>query len=145
MYEEALRSFAQVKAGDLRVKSFEKGVKVAKGDFYPVLSFGANFGSSYSSAATSSIPGATVETPTGDYVKISNQQFDVLSQQQNFTYSKLSYGNQLNNNRGSFYGFSLNVPLFNNFRVRNQVKIASLGLKNSSLENANIKRVLRQI
>jgi outer membrane protein len=68
----------------------------------------------------------------------------VLRQEQNFTSSKLSYGNQLNNNRGSFYGFSLQVPLFNNFRVRNQVKIASLGLKNSTLENANIKRVLRQ-
>lgn len=144
VYAEALRSFAQVKAGDLRVKSFEKGVKVAKGDYYPVLSFGANFGSSYSSAATSSIPGSVVEVPTGEYVKISNQQFDVLTQQQNFSSSKLSYGNQLNNNRGSFYGFSLQVPLFNNFRVRNQVKLASLSLKNSTLENANIKRLLRQ-
>jgi outer membrane protein len=38
VYEEALRNFAQVKAGDLRVKSFEKGVKVARGDYYPVLS-----------------------------------------------------------------------------------------------------------
>ncbi|MDX2047878.1 MAG: TolC family protein, partial [Chitinophagaceae bacterium] len=42
------------------------------------------------------------------------------------------------------YGFSLQLPLFNNFFTRNQVKISKIILKNAELENANIKLLLRQ-
>jgi outer membrane protein len=144
VYQEALRQFAAVKATDLRVKSFQKSVNIARGGYFPVLSFGANIGSNYSSAATTGVPGTIVETNTGQYVKINNVQYEVLRQEQNFSFKKIGYRDQLDNNLGNSYGFNLRVPIFNNFFVRNQVRLASINLKNSELENQNIKLTLRQ-
>ncbi len=144
VYQQSIQNFAQVKATDLRVKSLEKAVKVAKGNYFPILSFGANVNSSYSSAALKEIPGTKTEVPTGNYVRIASLQYDVLQQQQSFTFSKLGYGKQFNDNLGNSYGFNLQLPIFNNFRVRNQVKLADINRKNAELENSNIKLLLRQ-
>ncbi len=144
VYQQSLENFAQVKAADLRVKSSEKAIKVAKGNYSPTLSFGGNINSSYSSAALQTIPGSKTETATGDYVKINNIQYDVLQQAQIFSYKKLGYGKQFNDNLGKSYGFSLQIPVFNNFQTRNQVKLANINLKDAELENANIKMTLRQ-
>lgn len=144
VYQSSLTGFAAVKATDLRVKSLEKAVSVAKGAYFPVLSFGANIGSNYSSAAQTAIPGAVVESATGQYVRIGATQYDVLKQDQQFSFKKIGYGDQIDNNLGKSYGFSLRVPLFNNLRVRNQVKLANINLQNAKLQNENIKLTLRQ-
>lgn len=144
VYRESLETFAQVKAGVFREKSLTYGVKVARGAFFPTLSFGANLGSSYSSAAMSAIPGATVENATGTYVRINNVEYNVLREDQTYSFKKIAYGKQLDNNLGNFYGFNLRVPLFNNLRVRNQVKLATINLRNAELQNENIRLLLRQ-
>ena len=144
VYQQSLENFAQVKAADLRVKSSEKSIKVAKGNYYPTLSFGANINSSYSSAALQAIPGSKTETVTGDYVKINNTQYDVLQLSQSFSFKKPGYGTQFNDNLGKSYGFSVQIPVFNNFQTRNQVKLANINLKDAELANANVKMILRQ-
>ena len=40
-------SLPQVEAGKIKIRSAEYGLKVARSDLYPTLSFGAFFGSSY--------------------------------------------------------------------------------------------------
>jgi outer membrane protein len=144
IYQTALNDFAAVQATNLRVKSFDKQVKVAQSRFFPTLSFGANIGSNYSSAALQSIPGAVVEANTGQYVKVNGSQYDVFRQDQNFSFSKVKYFKQIDNNLGNYYGFQLQVPLFNQLSVRNQVKVAKIDLKNAQLENASIKLTLQQ-
>lgn len=144
IYQGALGGFAAIKATDLRVKSFEKAVSVTRGRYFPTLSFGANIGSNYSSAAKQGTPGAVFESNTGQYVKINNVQYDVFVEDRQMSFSKIGYRTQLDNNLGKSYGFSLNVPIFNNLFVRNQVKLANLNLKNAQLENDNIKLTLRQ-
>lgn len=144
IYQQSLENFAQIKATDLRVKSLERAVKVAKGNFYPTLTFGANLSSSYSSAALLPIPGATNEVGTGSYVKINGAQYNVLKLDQSFSFKKIGYGKQFNDNLGNSYGFNLQIPVFNNLRTRNQVKLAAINLKDAELENANTKLVLRQ-
>jgi len=144
IYLQALKDFAQVKATDYRVKSLEKGVKVAQSNYFPTVSFGANIFSSYSSAAMQGTPGSTVEAKTGEYITVNNTRYDVMKQDQNFSFSKIGYGKQLDNNLGTYIGFNVQVPVFNNFRVRNQVRLARISLKNAELENANIKYQLRQ-
>lgn len=144
IYQTALTDFAAIKATDLRVKSFDKQVKVAQSRFFPTLSFGANIGSNYSSAALQSIPGAVVEANTGQYVRVNGTQYDVFKQDQNFSFKKVNYFRQIDNNLGNYYGFQLQVPLFNQFFVRNQVKSAKIDLKNVQLENESIKLTLRQ-
>jgi outer membrane protein len=144
IYEESLEKFAQVKAAELRVRSAEKNVKVQQGGFYPRIGFGASLNTNYSSAANTQIPGAFSEVATGDYVRFNNTQVDVLTQQQSFTTQKISYGKQLDNNLGRYFGFNAQIPLFNNLRNVNNVKLARLNLKNATLENDRTLQILRQ-
>lgn len=142
--ESSLENLALVKANDLKIKSAEKTVRAASGNFYPTLSFNANMGSSYSSLARSLSATGQTEIATGDYVIINSAQNPVLRRQQNYATSKIGYTTQLDNNRGTFAGFNLSIPLFNNFRVRNQVKLARIDKKNTELQSAITKLQLKQ-
>lgn len=51
IYEVALKNLALVKAADYRIKSASQAVKVARGQLYPTLNFGANASTRYSSVA----------------------------------------------------------------------------------------------
>ncbi len=144
VYAEAMEKFAQVRATAMRMKSAEKGVKVQRGAYYPFIGFGASLSSNYSSAASNPVPGAISEVPTGDYVRINNTQLDVLRQQQDFTSESIKYGKQLDNNLGRFFGFNAQVPLFNNLRTRNNVRLAKIDLKDAELEYARTLQLLRQ-
>jgi outer membrane protein len=144
VYNTSLQQLALVKAGEFRIKSFEKAVKVAQGGFYPVVGLQGNLYSSYSSLAETLTPTTITESQTGSYVIINGNQNPVLRQQQNFSSAKTGYGTQLNNNLGTFVGINMQVPLFNNFQSRNRVKLAKLDLKNSVLEFSNTKLQLKQ-
>lgn len=64
------------------------------------------------------------------------------------TYTSLnttdSYKSQLNHNRGTFFGFGLDIPIFNGLYARNRVKVAKITLKNSELEAQTTKTQLQQ-
>jgi outer membrane protein len=49
---------------------------------------------------------------------------------------------QLKNNAGEYIGLSLNVPIFNRFSVRNQVRNARLNIENQRLTLDNTKKTL---
>jgi outer membrane protein len=51
---------------------------------------------------------------------------------------------QVDNNRYTYLGLSLNVPILNYLRVRNNVRIAKLNLKNAEVLSNNTKLVLQQ-
>lgn len=55
-----------------------------------------------------------------------------------------SFGTQLKNNRSTSLGFSLNIPIFNRFQVRNSVKNAQISLEYSRLEMDKTKVALRK-
>ena len=55
-----------------------------------------------------------------------------------------SFGTQLKNNRSTSLGFSLSIPIFNKFQVRNRVKSAQLALENSRIEVDKTKIALRK-
>lgn len=55
-----------------------------------------------------------------------------------------SFGTQFKNNRSTSLGFSLNIPIFNKFQVRNSVKNAQIALEYSKLEIDKTKLDLRK-
>ena len=55
-----------------------------------------------------------------------------------------AYFNQLNNNISSAFGLTLNVPIFNALRARNDIKRARINLKESTLQNTTVKTELQQ-
>lgn len=52
VFDAATRSLGIIKGADLRVQSAERGIAVAKSNFFPYLSLGGSMGTTYSSAAT---------------------------------------------------------------------------------------------
>jgi outer membrane protein len=144
VYQSSLVNLALVKANEFKIKSAEKTVKVSRSGYYPTLRLGANLGSSYSSLAETFAPTSVTEVQTGSYVIINSNQNPVLRQQQNYSTSKTGYMRQLNNNIGTFAGINMQIPLFNSFQTRNNVKLAKINLANVKFESDNAKLQLKQ-
>ncbi len=144
VYAASVASLAQVKAADFRVKSAEKGVQAAKGAFYPTVSFQGSVGTNYSSVSFTQVPGAVVEQPTGDFVTVDGLKTPVMTSSQQFTTRSIPYNRQFSNNIGTYFGFRVSVPLFNNLAVHTQVRRARLAAKNAAYEADYTRLLLRQ-
>ena len=144
IYQSSLQNFAQIKSNALKVKSAERAVSVSRAGFFPVITLNGNLGSSYSSLAQSLTPTTVTEVQTGSYVVIGGNQNQVLKQQQNYSSYKTAYTKQLNNNLGTFVGINMQIPLFNRFQNKNNVKLATLNFKNTQLESDNARILLKQ-
>lgn len=55
-----------------------------------------------------------------------------------------TYFNQLNNNLSTAIGLSLNIPIFNSLRARNELKKAKINLKDFRFQNKTVKTELQQ-
>ncbi len=134
------------KAVDLRKQSAEQAVKVAKGQLWPTLSFGASASTAYSSVARQNSYINTTYIPTTDSAFVnSTTKYPVYRFQDNFTPStKIGYRDQLDNNIYTSYGFTLNIPFFNNLLQRNRVKQAKITLKNRELVASTTRTQLNQ-
>ncbi len=144
VYQTSLQNFALIKANNLRTKSAEKAISVSRAGFFPLIRLNGNLGSSYSSLAQSLTPTNISEVQTGTYVILNGTQNLVLRQQQNYSSYKTGYTKQLNNNLGTFVGINMQIPLFNSFQTKNNIKIAKITYKNTQLESDNTKLQLQQ-
>ncbi|MEO6188226.1 MAG: TolC family protein [Ginsengibacter sp.] len=144
IYQSALDQFAQVKAVHFRSESSRKNINSIKGQLFPTLLFSANMNTNYSSVATQSFFANTTIVPTGDYVEVSGSQLPVITKRNNFDTRKIQFGDQLKNNKFTTFNLGLMVPLFNGSRVRSQVKLARIDLKNAELVEQNTKNQLQQ-
>jgi outer membrane protein len=110
IFSIALQQLAIIKAADLRTKSAEKAVQAARGNYFPSVGLGGGFYTPYSSTARDSAA------------------------------RKIEYYDQLSNNYRTYVGVGISIPIFNNFRFRNQVAMAKIDLK-----SANYTAQTRQI
>jgi outer membrane protein len=101
IFNIALQQLAIIKAADLRTKSAEKAVQAARGSLYPSIGLGGGFYTPYSSTAR-----------------------DTATQ-------KIGYYDQLSNFYRTYVGIGISIPIFNNFRYRNQVALAKIDLKSA--------------
>jgi outer membrane protein len=144
IYETALEQLAIIKGTDLRKQSAERGVKAAKGNFYPSLYFNGSLNTNYSSVATESVYLNTTNEVTPNYVVISGINNPVISPTKNYNNPKISYSNQFTNNYNPSINLSLRVPIVNSFRARNQVQLAKIALKNAEYVDQTTRIQLKQ-
>ena len=88
-------------------------LKVAQAGYYPKLNFGASYSNGYYHTSMG-----------GEYA------------------DTRSFGDQLKQNGQKIVGFSLSIPLFNRFQVRNSVRSARIGINNQQLMLENSKKTL---
>ncbi|WP_299111672.1 TolC family protein [uncultured Winogradskyella sp.] len=149
VYKEAIQNLATFKANELRIEAAKKGVSIAKSQFTPEVSIFAGVNTNYSSAAQlfNSIGTSIVET--GDFVIVNGQDFQVMTEQNNFEDESISYQDQLDNNLNTVLGVAVNVPLFNGFRAKNNVALQKIRVEESILElertHLEIKNAIAQV
>lgn len=112
VYDHAISFKPQIKEQEYLLESQKKMLKVAQAGYYPKL----NFGASYSN-------GFYHYSGEGEY-------------------NNASFGNQMKNNGRKTVGFSLSIPLFNRFQVRNSVRAARINIHSRELMMENSKKVL---
>lgn len=115
VFQNSLSQFALVKAVEFRKESARYGLKAARGQLFPRLSLGGGINTYYSSA-TQNVAGN----------------------------GKMAYTDQLKNFRSNYIGLGLSVPIFNRMVARNQIKLATIDLKDNELIEANTKQQLHQ-
>lgn len=143
IFQSALQTIPNIKATDLRVLSYQKGIAASRGKLYPSLSFYGGMYSNFSSIASSSIPGSQFPVTTASYITYSGSNYFVnttgsLSQ-------KISFGDQFKNNRYESIGLQLNIPILNYFSARTNVKVAKLNYQNAKVLATSSKNQLQQL
>ncbi len=144
IYQEALERFAQVKAAELRTRSYEKAVLAAKGTMFPILSLNGNVNTNYSSAARNEVFLNETDVVSNDYVLVNGVPTQVIRKKANFQSDKIGYTRQLNNNLFNSISLNLRIPLFNSFQARNRVRLAKLDLENYQAIETTTKTQLQQ-
>ncbi|WKN32233.1 TolC family protein [Porifericola rhodea] len=159
VYQEALQNWANLQSAKLGVNSAEYGLAIAKGGYYPNISLSAGLFSQYSSVAPDQIPKAGVDNvtsviPTGDFLQIpeglipdvpDGTRIPVFTETQiPAEFTDNTYMNQLDFNLRRYVSIDLNIPIFNNWRVRSNVSNARLNLEGARLEVINQRNQLRQ-
>ena len=114
VYSNAIQVRPEIKAATLRVESANRQLDIAKGGQYPNLSFGAN------------------------YFNLFNNQYTDLNG------DAIPFGDQLDNNKRIGMGFTLNIPIFNRFQVKNNISNAKLQINDFEYRLQNTRNTLRK-
>lgn len=119
IYKNALNVRPEIRAAQLRVKSMQKQLEIAKGAKLPDLSFGANYYNNY------------------------NDNYQRLNQSTG-KIEVIPFSDQLKNNERYGFGFTLNVPIFNRFMVKNNITNAQLQVQDYEYRLQSAANVLRK-
>lgn len=144
IYQMAVQQLAIVRAAQLRAQSAEKGIKTAKGDYYPSLFLSGNLTTNYSSAAAQDIFLNRTEVTTPQYVVVNGIQSPVIGPKDNFESQKIKYNDQLDNNLFTSVSLGLRIPIFNSLQTRSRVRIAQINQKNAEYVEQTTRTQLMQ-
>jgi outer membrane protein len=114
VFNNAMNARPEIQAAQLRVKSAEKELEIAKGNHYPSLTFNANYYNLYNNK----------------YTDINGE--DIL------------FKDQLKNNGRSSLGLTLGIPIFNRFQVKNAISNSTLQIADYKYRLQTASNVLRK-
>jgi outer membrane protein len=146
IYTRAAQNYPDIKLAEYNRLAAAKAVKVAQGNLYPRLDLQGSFGTGWSSNrnfVTGIVPAENVQI---GFVDGTNQ--PVYTQNFNTLMERTPFSRQLNENFNQAVGFSLTIPIFNNFNSRISVRRAKLSLQNfeasEQLAKNNLNKVISQ-
>ncbi len=119
--QTALQQLPIIKGVALRRQAAEKGIRVAKGNYFPLISFSTGLNTNFSNAARTETLVNMVDAPSGDFVNINGGKVPVITQRRITTQQSIGYFNQFKNNYGTSIFLNISIPLLNGFRAKNRV------------------------
>jgi len=143
IYNTAITNLPEIKSADFKLKSADKGLKVAWGGLSPKLSFSAAYGTGYSGASKQLVgtPTITGAAPTGDYTASGEA---VYTPTYIANYETTPFKDQYNNNVNKSIGFYLTVPIFNRFQVKSSIDKAKIQKLNAELTVESTKLTIQK-
>ena len=125
IYDFALQNMPEIKSAEFQILSAEKNYSIAKGGMSPSLSMNGSIGTGYSGARQELI-GYTVGPDPQPIFR--NKPFDT----------------QLEENINYTIGLSLNIPIFNGWGIRSNIKQSQLNIESMIIALEEEKRQLWQ-
>jgi outer membrane protein len=141
--EAALTSFPEVKASASRIRQQEIGKDLAKTVGLPRLSTSWSYGSGYSGASQEPVGDPELEVfPIG---VTENSLETVYSSALSYNeFQTRPFSDQITENVNQSLFFSLSVPIFNGWSVRNGVRRSEIGVAQAELQQEQVKQGLQQ-
>ncbi len=142
--ELAYASQPNIQAAELRIKSAEKEIEIAKTNFLPTIQASANWGANQSNAQKNYSIVGTEEIKIGN-VKINNENVDVYRNQAKVSENgTVDYLTQLKNTNNYGFGIQANIPIFSKFSNKNRLTQSQILKENAILQAQQSKQQLRQ-
>ncbi|HNX55029.1 MAG TPA: TolC family protein [Prolixibacteraceae bacterium] len=114
VFKNAVEIRPAVKSAEYKLESARSQLLIAKGNRLPSLTFNGNYYNYYNNKYT------------------------------NYTGGKISLDEQLKTNQRYGFGFTLSVPIFNRFQVKNGIANSQIQLENNELQVQSTKNALRK-
>lgn len=148
VYDIAVTQQPQIKSSELKLKSSEKGINIARASRYPKISLSASYGTGFSGASKQlSIPPIFQGYfPNGDVTASGDIIYSPTFGPPGF--QTIPFNTQINNNLNRSVGLYVTVPLFNNLQTSTAVSRAKINRTNSELtlqlQKDNLKKTIQQ-
>lgn len=139
IYQKATNTRPDIESANVKIKSSELGVKIAKSAYYPQLSFFSGIGTNLSDQFKESNVSGAEETPIG-FIKSSGEAVYTLLPTINNV--SVPFGKQFSNNMSYAIGLNLSVPIYNRRAGYLSTNRARLALEQSKLNGENINYTL---
>ncbi|MCC6185574.1 MAG: TolC family protein [Chitinophagaceae bacterium] len=145
VYEQAIKSIPSVRSNELKLRAAKHGWQMARGGLLPQLSIGGQLGSNWTSTYRQ-LAGYNIDgtTPTGTFVSVAGQQYDVLQPNVIPTFSSPNVVSQLENNFRQTVSATLSIPIFNGWQTQYQVRQAKLNIQTQELNKYQNELKLKQ-
>jgi outer membrane protein len=142
IYKEAETKLPQIKSAESQLKSYEKSLEIIRGQQYPTLTLTGTLGTGYSNALQRTDSLRTVTSTIG-YVNDNIGQ-PVINHSMVPVGGKYPFFTQLSDNQSKSLVLNLNIPIFNQFQVRRNIKNAKVRAIDASYNLQQSKKSLYQ-
>ncbi|WP_316823323.1 TolC family protein [Pedobacter gandavensis] len=146
IYGSSLKLFPDIKLAGLRAEAAKKSIDVARGNYFPTLSFGAGLSTNWSSGRKQSVGSELIGTQ--EIGKVDGTGAIVRAPVFTNITEKYLFKDQLRDNFGQYVGVSLQIPIFNGFQARSTVRKAKINhlqsLADEQLAKNNLNKVIYQ-
>jgi len=145
VYNLATANMPQQKVDQLNVQAAKKLVEVSRGAMYPTFSIFGSLGNTFNNKAKEIKSKTQVNVPIGS-VTVGGTPYQVfpLSPFDVYTFGKMNYFDQLNQNFRQSVGLSINVPIFYGGSLRTAWQRSKLSVKQSELQQEQNSFTLKQ-
>lgn len=131
IFQYALEHQPGIQSSRLRLESADKDLTIAKSYHIPSLMLQGSWGTGYSGASKQVEDVIQTGFDTLSYINIEQNQFPVTVPAFEYTYEKIPFSDQIDQNNNTTLGLYLSIPIFNGFQARTAVSRAKLGILNA--------------